>query len=77
MRRGNPTLIRGLHYFEAVARNVSIKKAAAELKVSESAVSHQLRELTDVLGEHLFVRSGRGIALTPVGAKLSHRLQGN
>mgnify|MGYP003780184335 CR=1 FL=1 len=49
----NTRLIRGLHYFEVVARHQSVKVAAAELGVSQSAVSHQLRELTDVLGEQL------------------------
>ena len=67
-------LIRSLHYFEAVARHQSLKLAAAELGVSQSAVSHQLRELTVALGEQLFIRAGRGIALTPTGRRLADRL---
>jgi LysR family glycine cleavage system transcriptional activator len=67
-------LIRGLHYFEAVARHKSVKHAAHELGVSQSAVSHQLRELTEALGEQLLVRSGRGIALTVTGQRLSEHL---
>ena len=67
-------LIRSLHYFEAVARHQSLKLAAAELGVSQSAVSHQLRELTMALGEQLFIRAGRGIALTPTGRRLADRL---
>jgi len=67
-------LIRSLHYFEAVARHQSLKLAAAELGVSQSAVSHQLRELTTALGEQLFIRAGRGIALTPTGRRLADKL---
>lgn len=67
-------LIRSLHYFEAVARHQSLKQAAAELGVSQSAVSHQLRDLTTALGEQLFLRAGRGIALTPTGRRLADKL---
>lgn len=72
--RRHPGLIRGLQYFEAVARHRSVSTAAAELGVSQSAVSHQLRELTGILGEQLVVRSGRGIALTGTGEALAARL---
>ena len=67
-------LIRGLHYFEAVARRKSVKLAAEELGVSQSAVSHQLRDLTEALGEQLLTRAGRGIALTDTGSRLAERL---
>lgn len=67
-------LIRSLHYFETVARHQSVKLAAEELRVSQSAVSHQLRELTTALGEQLFIRAGRGIALTPTGQRLADKL---
>jgi DNA-binding transcriptional LysR family regulator len=70
----NTRLMRGLHYFDAVARHKSFKLAAQELGVSQSAVSHQLRELTEALGERLFFRSGRGIALTVTGHRLSEEL---
>ncbi len=70
----NTRLIRGLQYFDAVARYQSVKRAAEELGVSQSAVSHQLRELTEVLGEQLIVRTGRGISLTPTGRRLAKRL---
>src|SRR5690349_17347076 len=66
--------LRALQCFEAVARLRSISKAAAELGVTQSAVSHQLRDLTQQLGESLMVKSGRGIALTPAGAELAAAL---
>jgi DNA-binding transcriptional LysR family regulator len=70
----NTRLIRSLHYFEAVARHGSVKGAAEELGVSQSAVSHQLRDLTGALGEQLFIRAGRGIALTDTGRRLAEKL---
>jgi DNA-binding transcriptional LysR family regulator len=73
-QRRNAGLIRGLQCFEAVARRGSVTAAAEELGVSQSAISHQLRELTRALGEQLLVRSGRGIAVTPSGQRLSERL---
>lgn len=73
-RRHSSSIMRGLQHFEAVARNGSVRGAAEELCVSQSAVSHQIRELSRVLGEELIVRSGRGVALTPVGQKLAERL---
>lgn len=70
----NSRLMRGLHYFEAVARHGSVKAAAEELGISQSAISHQIRDLTEVLGEQLLMRAGRGIELTPTGHRLAEKL---
>lgn len=70
----NARLIRGLNYFESVARHKSLKSAAEELGVSQSAVSHQMRDLTEALGEQLITRAGRGIELTPTGHRLAEKL---
>ena len=75
LTRKDPRLLRGLHYFEAVARLGSVGAAAKEFGVSSSAVSHQLRELAGIVGEKLVEKSGRGIALTPAGDTLSRKLQ--
>ena len=64
--------LNALRAFEAVARLESVSRAAAELHVTHGAVSRQLRTLEDALGAALFVRQGRGVALTPLG----HRLHG-
>ena len=72
--RRNASLVRSLQCFEAVARHQSMRLAAEELGVSQSAVSHQIRELTRVLGEQLLVRQGRGIAVSPTGQRLAERL---
>lgn len=66
----NPRVLRSLQYFEAVARLNSVAAAAASLGVSPSAVSHQLRSLSAFIGEDLFVRSGRGLALSERGQRL-------
>jgi LysR family transcriptional regulator, transcriptional activator of nhaA len=56
-----------LYYFWRVARAGGVTQAAQELNVSSPAVSAQLRELQESLGERLFVRSGRRLALTEMG----------
>ncbi|MDW4549722.1 LysR substrate-binding domain-containing protein [Defluviimonas sp. D31] len=68
--------LRGFQVFEAVARHLSVTQAAEELGITQSAVSHQLRNLTDYLGEELFERQGRSIALTRAGARLAEALDG-
>ncbi|RBP44265.1 LysR family transcriptional regulator [Roseimicrobium gellanilyticum] len=56
-----------LRYFWMVARKGSVRRAAEELHVSQPAISAQLRSLEESLGEKLFQRKGRGIALTEAG----------
>jgi len=53
--------------FEAVARHLSFTKAAAELFVTQSAVSRQIRQLEEHLGVRLFERRTRAIVLTDAG----------
>src|SRR4051794_41966161 len=60
-----------LQSFVLVARHGSVKAAAAELEVTEPAVSVAVSALKKELGDELFVRSGRGIALTPGGRRLA------
>ncbi len=67
--------LRALHTFETVSRHLSVAAAAAELGVTQSAVSHQLRLLGEIVGERLIQKSGRGIALTDAGRDLARRLQ--
>ena len=50
--------------FEAAARNMSFKKAAEELCLSPSAVSHQIRSLEGHLDTRLFERRGNELSLT-------------
>src|SRR3954467_12129925 len=60
-----------LQSFVLVARFGSVKAAAAELEVTEPAVSVAVAALRRELGDELFVREGRGIALTPGGRGLA------
>src|SRR5262245_23934752 len=60
-----------LQSFVLVARLGSVKAAAAELEVTEPAVSVAVSALRKELGDELFVREGRGIALTPGGRRLA------
>ena len=69
MSRALPPL-NALRAFEAVARLDGVGRAAAELHVTHGAVSRQLRVLEDALGAALFLREGRGLALTPAGQRL-------
>src|SRR5260370_20826261 len=59
-----------LRMFEATAGHSSFTKAAAELHVTQAAVSHQLRALEEQLGIKLFQRSTRRLTLTTAGQRL-------
>lgn len=59
--------LKAVHYFEATARHMSLTKAAAELSVTHSAVSHQVKALEDWLGVRLFRRLNRKVVLTDAG----------
>lgn len=58
-----------LQIFEAAARHLNFTRAAAELNLTQSAVSHQIRELETRLGARLFDRIGRGLALSEAGRR--------
>ena len=62
--------LNGLRAFEAVARHKSFTRAAGELNVSQSAVSHQVRGLENALNLRLLSRDGRSIELTREGRLL-------
>ena len=63
MKRWLPSL-NGLRTFEAAARHRSFTRAAEELGVTQTAVSHQIRTLEERLGLKLFDRRGRALRLT-------------
>src|SRR6202035_4581226 len=64
-----PPLIE-LRAFDAAARHLSFKKAAAELGVTPTAISHQIRLLERYCGRALFRRRPRPLSLTESGARL-------
>ncbi len=57
-----------LRAFEATARHLSFTRAAAELNLTQSAVSQHVRSLESFLGRDLFVRKTRALELTEDGA---------
>jgi LysR family glycine cleavage system transcriptional activator len=61
--------LQALRSFEAVARMHSVTRAAEELRVSHSAVSHQIRKLEEWMGLPMVERNGRGIRLTEAGER--------
>lgn len=65
----------GYLYFETVARLGSIRKAAAELFVVPSAVSHQIAKLEEELRVPLFKRLPRGVTLTSAGEMLLYHVR--
>ncbi|MGA7585741.1 MAG: transcriptional regulator GcvA [Rouxiella badensis] len=59
--------LHALMCFEAVARHMSMKKAAEELSVTPGAISQQIAKLEDLMRVRLFVRGPRAIELTSQG----------
>src|SRR6266496_3711407 len=71
MQRGN---LDDLLAFVAVGRERSFTKAAAKLGVSQSALSHTIRELEARLGVRLLTRTTRSVAPTAAGERLLQTL---
>lgn len=66
MSRKLPNL-NAMRAFEAVARHLSITRAAEELNVTQAAVSHQIKALEERMGVMLFRRHNKGLLLTKEG----------
>jgi DNA-binding transcriptional LysR family regulator len=71
MRRDN---VNDLTAFIAVAREQSFTKAAAQLGVSQSALSYTIRTLEARLGLRLLTRTTRSVSLTEAGERLLHSI---
>ncbi len=74
MPTGLPSL-NALRHFEAAARHLSFKLAAAELAVTPTAVSHQIRDLESYFGQALFHRHTRRLELTASGEALFPKIK--
>jgi LysR family nitrogen assimilation transcriptional regulator len=68
--------LRQLDYFRHVAELGSFTRAATFLSVVQPALSRQVRQLETELGQTLFERNGRGVALTGAGARLLEHTRG-
>ncbi|MDI9780909.1 LysR family transcriptional regulator [Pseudomonas putida] len=64
-----------LTIFLAIAQHLNFSRAAVELGLSPSALSHSLRALENRLGVRLFNRTTRSVALTEAGERLYSRLK--
>jgi LysR family transcriptional activator of glutamate synthase operon len=65
--------LRQLRYAEAVARHRHFTRAAEELHVAQSALSHQIRRLEDELGTELFERTSRTVTVTEAGQAVAEQ----
>lgn len=71
MNARNPNIsLRGLRTFCLAAEQESFRDAADKLFITASAVSHQIKNLEEELGQKLFDRAGRSLSLTETGRAL-------
>lgn len=74
MQRKLPSL-NAIRYFEVVASQGSVKKAAQILNVSESAISRQVRILEEQLNTVLFDRTNSGLEITRDGQRIARAIK--
>ncbi|MBF0286730.1 MAG: transcriptional regulator GcvA [SAR324 cluster bacterium] len=67
--------LNGFYVFESAARHLSFTKAAAELYVTQAAVSQQIKNLEEHLGFKLFHRLTRQLVLTEEGRQLAEEVR--
>jgi LysR family glycine cleavage system transcriptional activator len=67
--------LRALQVFEAAARHLSYSRAAEDLFLTQSAVSHQIKALEAELGTRLFRRAGRAMLLTSEGQRFYRHIR--
>lgn len=70
-----PVSAADLNIFLSIAAHLSFSRAAVELGLSPSALSHALRALEERLGVRLFNRTTRSVALTEAGERLYSRIR--
>lgn len=68
-------LLSNYHNFYEVARCGSISKAAQQLFISQPALSKSIKKLEEALNVRLFIRSSKGVILTPEGKLLWEYVQ--
>ena len=66
--------LRHLRYFDALAEALNFTRAAERLHVTQSTLSHQIRQLEDELGQPLFDRSTKRVRMTEAGEVLRTHL---
>ena len=66
--------LRHLRYFVALAEHLSFTRAARQTHITQSTLSHQIRQLEDQVGQRLFDRVGKRVFLTEAGQNLLPRV---
>lgn len=66
--------LRHVRYFDAIAETLNFTRAAERLHVTQSTLSHQIRQLEDELGVELFDRSSKKVRMTEAGEILRSHL---
>lgn len=66
--------LNALKVFEAAARHLSFTRAGEELGMTQAAVSYQIKLLEDNVGEPLFLRRPRQVALSQAGERLAPKV---
>lgn len=67
--------LRHLRYFAALAESLNFTRAATKCHVTQSTLSHQIKQLEDELGTLLFDRIGKRVVITEAGDTLLSRIQ--
>lgn len=62
--------LRHLRYFEALADTLNFTRAAERMHVTQSTLSHQIRQLEEEIGQPLFDRIGKRVSMTEAGETL-------
>lgn len=65
--------LHGLRLFYVVAKNGSVTLAAEQLRISQPAITSQIKKFEKELGISLFAPEGRGVRLTEIGEKLANQ----
>ena len=66
--------LHALQAFVAIARTRNLTRAATQLNLTVSALSHQMRALEERMNQRLLLRGPRGVTLTPQGERIWKRL---
>jgi LysR family cyn operon transcriptional activator len=64
--------LRHLRYFVALADQLSFTRAAEKIHITQSTLSHQIKQLEDEIGLRLFDRVGKRVVMTETGEMLLH-----
>lgn len=68
--------LKAIQAFEQAARFGNVARAAEQLNLTPSAVSHQIANLEALIGRPLFLRTAKGVTLTPAGEQYLREVSG-